>query len=393
VRTLKIGIDARFLTHPKAGGYQTYVQELVAAFNRVQPEHELWIVLAADQPQFVGLSQLRQVVEPVIIPFAGVGWREQWGLPRLARRLRLDLMHYPSNTMPWKPLVPSVATLHDTIAIGRRAVSANLHNALIDAYEAFGVRQVSRNARLVITGSDTAAHDLVAAGVPADRVRIIHHGIREDFWRRPDPAALDEFCQRRGLTRPYLLTMASADRRKNAGAAIEAFARRIDRHPNLTLVVLLTANDLRAELEGMVATSGAAGRVRFLERIPAADMPALYAGASALLFLSLREGFGLPPLESMACGTPVICSNRPPMTTLYGESVVLVEPTDINAVGLAIDRLIDDDSARGQIVSRGRETARQFSWNRAARDTIRVYEEAVGEQSREIASSFGRSTG
>jgi glycosyltransferase involved in cell wall biosynthesis len=306
-----------------------------------------------------------------------VGWREQWSLPRLARRLRLDLVHYPTNTMPWKPLVPSVATLHDTMAIQPHASPPSMRNRLIRSYEGFAVRKTLRNARLVITGTDTVADDLVAAGLPANRVRMIRHGLREDVWRRPNPSAIDEFCDRQGLARPYLLTMTSADRRKNAGMAIEAFAQRMHQYPTLTLVVLLAASDLRRELDETVATSGAGARVRFLERLPAADMPALYAGASAMLFLSLREGFGLPPLESMACGTPVICSNRPPMTTLYGDSVLLVEPTDPDAVAGAIDRVMMDQALRAELVTRGRQTVAQFSWDRAARDTIGVYEEAI----------------
>lgn len=375
--TLRIGIDARFLTHAKSGGYQTYVQELLTAFNRVHPAHELWLILAATEPHLAGVSDLPQVVEPVPIPFAGVGWREQWSLPRLARRLRLDLVHYPTNTMPWKPLVPSIATLHDTMAIQGQASPPSLRSRLIRTYEAFAVRKTLRNARLVITSTDTVAADLVAAGLPANRVRTIRYGLRDDIWRRLDPSAIDEFCDRQGLSRPYLLTMTSADRRKNARTAIEAFAQRMHRYPTLTLVVLLAASDLRRELDETVAASGAASRVRFLERVPAADMPALYAGASATLFLSLREGFGMPPLESMACGTPVICSNREPMTTLYGDSVLLVEPQDPDAVAGAIDRVLVDESLRTQLVSRGRRTAAQFSWDRAARDTIRVYEEAI----------------
>ena len=374
---LRIGIDARFLTHSSLGGYQTYVQELAAAFDRIRPPHEIWLVLAAEGQPVVPIAHLSRLVEPVRVPFVGVAWREQWSLPRVARAARFDVMHYPSNTMPGRPGVPSVATVHDTMALDDRQPARGLRQRLIRRYEGVGVRLALRHARMVITVSDQVARDVVRAGFPSSRVRTVASAVRAGF-SRPDPDAVRSFRARHGLSRPYLLALASADPRKNVETAIAALALATTRHPELTLAILLTSDALGPELRRAAAAHGVAGKVGFMPRLEANEMPLVYAGAEATLFLSLEEGFGLPPLESMACGTPVVCSNRPPMDRLFGSAAILVEPTDAAGIAHSIDRVLGEPGLRSSLVDRGLKRAAESSWDRAAAETIAVYEEAVG---------------
>jgi glycosyltransferase involved in cell wall biosynthesis len=374
---LRIGIDARFLTHPSLGGYQTYVQELAAAFDRIRPAHEIWLVLAADGRPVMPIAHLSRLVQPVRVPFVGVAWREQWSLPRVAAAARFDVMHYPTNTMPGRPRVPSVATVHDTMALDDRQPARGLRQRLIRRYEGVGVRLALRHARMVITVSDQVARDVVRAGFPSSRVRTVASAVGAGF-SRPDPDAVRRFRARHGLGRPYLLALASADPRKNVETAIAALAAASKRHPELTLAILLTSEALGQQLRRAAAAHGLAGKVGFMPRLEAEEMPLLYGGAAATLFLSLEEGFGLPPLESMACGTPVICSNRPPMDRLFGSAALLVDPTDTSGVSAAIDRVLDEPGLRESLIDRGLAKAAEYSWDRAAAETIRVYEEAAG---------------
>jgi glycosyltransferase involved in cell wall biosynthesis len=374
---LRIGVDARFLTHPGVGGYQTYVQELLAAFDRLQPAHEIWLVLAGEGRESVPIAHLPRMIQPVRVPFFGVAWREQWSLPRVARAAHFDVMHYPSNTMPSKPRVRSVATVHDTIALDDRRPARGVRQRLIRRYEGLGVRSTLRNARMVITVSDRVADDVVRAGFPSARVRTVASAVRAAF-RQPGGELVRQFRERHGLDRPYLLALASADPRKNVETAIAALAACTPRRPDLQLAILMTSDALSARLRRNAELRGVAGNVVFVPRLDADEMPLLYAGALATLFLSLEEGFGLPVLESMACGTPVVCSNRPPMDRLFASAAIFAEPTDAGAVAAAINALLDDPGLRKDAVDRGRAKAAEYSWDRAAAETIRVYEEAAG---------------
>jgi glycosyltransferase involved in cell wall biosynthesis len=374
---LRIGIDARFLTHSSRGGYQTYVQELAAAFDRIRPPHEIWLVLATEGRPVVPITHLSRLVQPVRVPVIGVAWREQWSLPRVARAAHFDVMHYPSNTMPGRPGVPSVATVHDTMALDNRQPARGLRQRLIRRYEGVGVRLALRHARMVITVSDRVARDVVRAGFPSSRVRTVASAVRAGF-RRPDPDAVSGFRARHGLHRPYLLALASADPRKNVETAIAALATCVTRRSDLTLAILLTSDALAPQLRRAAAAHGVGANVVFVPRLDAEEMPLLYAGAAATLFLSLEEGFGLPPLESMACGTPAICSNRPPMDQLFGSAAILVDPTQAGGVAAAVERVLDEPGLRDSLIERGLSKAAEFSWDRAAAETIAVYEEAAG---------------
>jgi glycosyltransferase involved in cell wall biosynthesis len=375
--SLRIGIDARFLNHRGLGGYQTYLQELVGAFGRRRLEHELFLILAYPSPSGGGSGWgLTSVVSRVTIPFAGVAWREQVAIPRLARRLRFDLMHFPCNTMPRDASLPAVATIHDTIGLTNRQPTRGLRQGLIRRYERFGVRNSLRRARLVITPSAIVADELAGVGMPASRLRTVHSGIRHSM-RPASGDRLRSFRLRHDLTRPYLLTLASADPRKNVETAIAALSALDGKAADLSLVIVMTNPLLKSRFQSLAAELGVLGRLRFLEALPDDELALCYAGARATLFLSRDEGFGMPPLESMACGTPVICSDLPPMNQLYGDAVLLVDPGRPESVVAALRRLLAEQDLRRGLTTRGFSRAADFSWDRAAEQTIAVYEEAA----------------
>jgi glycosyltransferase involved in cell wall biosynthesis len=374
----RVGIDARYLTHWAVGGYQTYVQELLAALNRIDRSVDIVVFLAEESPNLDKVDRLEKVVQPVRPPFLGIPWREQWTLPRLARRLGLDLMHYPTNTMPSRPLLPSVVTIHDTIVLRSAVTRPGLRNRLTHHYERYGLRNAIRLAEVVVTVSSRSAQDVVAVGGHRERVREIAPGVAAPFGVQPLKSQLDKFRRQHGLSPPYLLTLASSDPRKNVDRAVQAFALSAKRDSSLSLAILLSAAHWKQRLVSLAGRLGVAERVVFLDPLPSTDhMVLLYAGASALVFVSLDEGFGLPPLESMASGTPVICSRRPPMSSLFEGAVLFVDPEDVGSIAAAIQQVTSNEQFRQELADRGRRIAARFTWENTARETIRAYQDAV----------------
>jgi glycosyltransferase involved in cell wall biosynthesis len=373
-----VGIDARYLTHSAVGGYQTYVQELLAAMNRIERSVDIVVFLAKEGRRLDTVDRLEQVVQPVRPPFVGIPWREQWMLPRLARGLGLDLMHYPTNTMPTRPLLPSVVTIHDTIVLRGAVTRPGLRNRLTHYYERYGLRNALRQAEVVITVSSRSAQDIVAVGGHRDRVREIAQGVASPFLVHPTKIQLDEFRRQQGLSPPYLLTLASSDPRKNVDRVVQAFALFAKRDSSLSLAILLSAAHWKEKLGSLAEQLGVAHRIVFLDPLPSThDMVLLYAGASALLFVSLDEGFGLPPLESMASGTPVICSRRPPMSHLFDGAALFVDPEDVASIAAAIQEVTSKGQVRRELAERGRHIAARYTWENTARETIRAYQDAV----------------
>jgi len=302
---------------------------------------------------------------------------EQFGLPALARRDGLALLHYVDHALPlWRRPCPVVITVHD-LAFYRLPTMYNFSRR---HYKQFvGLRSIRRAAR-VITPSVATREEIVAlAGIDPARVTVIPYGLDEQF--RP----LDEAAQRRArtefdLTRPYFLFVGTLQPRKNLRHLIAAFAR-LTQERGLPHELVLVGGEgwLSGDLVRFAGEHRVADRLRLFGSVPQEKLPALYNCSESLVFPSWYEGFGLPPLEAMACGVPVIASDRTSIPEVVGEAGLLVEPQDVTALAAAMGRILDDEELRLRLRRAGPERARQFSWDRAAGATLDVYRQVCGE--------------
>jgi glycosyltransferase involved in cell wall biosynthesis len=263
------------------------------------------------------------------------------GLPRLARGL--DVLHCPTFRGPFRSAVPVVVTVHD-LAVLRHPGSFNQWTR---RYSRLAVPRVARAARRVVAVSEFTRREVVELlRVPEERIRVIPNGVGPPF--EPEGAAA------RG---DYVLAVGTLEPRKNLGAA-EAAAR-------------------RAGIELRVAGARGWGGVEadgWLGRVSDDELAALYRGARCLVYPSLYEGFGLPVLEAMACGTPVVTSAGGATEEVAGGAAVLVDPRDPASIAAGIQEAV---SRRDELAARGLERARAFAWDRVAAETWRVYEEAA----------------
>ncbi|MDQ3875455.1 MAG: glycosyltransferase family 4 protein [Actinomycetota bacterium] len=277
---------------------------------------------------------------------------------------------------------PYVVTVHDLIrhfdAEGARVFihSPNRRDRLCLRLDYLGMRM----AAAIISVSETTRRDLVRLfSIPEERISVVHEGVDHDVFRPRDPRRLDF---------PYVLFVGSEHPRKNLATLLRAFAalKRDWRFHDLKLVKVGAAGGreapFREETLAVVRGLGLEREVVFTERIGDDELVAYYSGACCLVLSSLYEGFGFPPLEAMACGCPAIVSTAGALPEVTGGAGLTVDPEDVVALARAMAAVLDDDGLRRELRGRGLARAREFSWQRAAGETVRVYEVLAGLRER-----------
>jgi len=295
-------------------------------------------------------------------------------LPRRARRLGLDVLHCPVPLAPLRSRVPLVVTAHDAIAWDRpewlTRVNA-VHGRAV-------VGPALRRAAAVLTPSEHARSRLVArAGLDPDRVYVAPWGISPRFSPGPRPDAL---LQGLGVPGPYLLTVGTLQPRKNIEALVQAFERLAEGGAPHHLVVVGARGWLDDALVGLLRSSALAERIHVTGRVSDDDLVRLYRGTECFAFPSRYEGFGFPPLEAMACGAPVVSSDRTSLPEAVGDAALTVDPDDADALERAIGEVLGSPARRAELAARGPQRAAGFTWSRCAERCAAAYRRAIEGQ-------------
>lgn len=379
---MRIGIDARFLTHPQRGGFKTYTQNLVAALAAVDTENEY--VLYVDRPvasptQLVTAPNMALRVVPGTMPLLGMPWREQIGLPAHALKDRIDVLHAPALTAPLGLPCPCVVTIYDTIWLFpdrfSKGGASSRKRALMKRYYQLLPQLAARRAAAIITVSHASGDEIVRhLHVSPERVAVTYLAAAPSFRCMAEDRRRATLRERYGLGPAYILAIGSADPRKNLDTLLRAYAQLpAPIQQRFPLAIVWTHQRLASHLAAHAAALGIEGRLRFLERVSDEDLAQLYSGASAFVFPSLYEGFGLPILEAMSCGAPVVAADNSSIPEIAGDAALLVPAEDPRQMARALLTVLDDPVAREQLVAKGYQRARRFSWARCARETMAVY--------------------
>jgi glycosyltransferase involved in cell wall biosynthesis len=307
-------------------------------------------------------------------------------LSGMARRYRLDLVHDPNGIALLggpRSRTRWIVTLHDAFAY----VQPQLHNRLDNWRYRWMLPRLIRRADSVITVSQCSRQDLIHhLKLPDEQVRVIAEGVDEKFRPIVDERERRQVLARYGIKPPYLLYLGAITARKNITQLLEAFARVCQRHPDLILVVGGKRQWHTDEVDMALAHGESMQQVHFTGYVRDADLPALYSAASAFVFPSSYEGFGLPPLEAMACGTPVITSNTSSLPEVVGDAALTINPSDVDELAAAIERALTDQNLRADLRRRGLARAARFTWERTARETLDAYEHVLqGQTTRSLS--------
>ncbi len=292
-------------------------------------------------------------------------------LPRILAQLRPQVCHFTNSIAPLAAPCPIVVTLHDMslfLSVGTQPLKSLLvARPLIPA--------VARRAAAIITVSHSARRDILRVlRVPPQKVRVIYEAAAPAYRVIHETAELDRVRRKYGLDDPFVLYVGTIEPRKNLGRLAQAFAQARRRGRGERLVLVGQLGWKHAALFKQIEDSGLVDVVRWIGYVPDEDLPALYNLARVVAFPSLYEGFGLPVIEGMACGAPVLTSNRSSMAELGAGAALLVDPTEPDALADGLVRMLADAALREELRTAGLARAAQFSWARAAEETVRVYE-------------------
>lgn len=354
-------------------GVVRYTFELVQALEpRLGSALTVFLTRAPDGLDGLGVSVMRAPF-PTPNEYARALW-EQSVVPLQVARLRPDVYHSPNYILPLALNRPSVVTIHDLAYLDRSIHRLRSH-LYISRLGALAVRKATR----VICVSAYTRDQLLRIYPAAEaKVRVVGEGIDERF-HPAGPDEVEAVRRRHGLERPYLLFVGTVEPRKNLARLIQAFGHAVRRSGLPHELVLAGGRGWKdAAIYDAWGASAVKDRIRFLGYVADGDLPPLYSGAEVLCYPSLEEGFGLPPLEAMACGTPVLTSDRSALPEVTGEAALLVDPLDEEAIACGLERLGTSGGLRSDLARRGLERAARFRWDRVATETLAVYTEAAG---------------
>lgn len=354
---MRVAFDASSMRGQKTG-IGTYTEHLLRALRDVALE-----VAIVELDDGAGVNQ--RTDQRIL--------REQFILPRLVRRARANILHLTGFAAPLRAACPVVLTVHDLIGVLFAEHFPPVSRFYWSRYLPFTLRFATR----LIADSENTRDDIShLLKIPAARVRVIPPGRDERFQPIEDARALEQTRAELGLPAQFVLFVSTLEPRKGVDTLLAAFARAADEIASDLVIVGKRGWDWEKTLM-QIEHLGLTARVHLLDYVPFEKLPLVYNLARALVFPSRYEGFGLPPLEAMACGTPVICSDAASLPEVVGEAGILLAPDDVAGFARAIMQVVSNANLRAQLRERGLRQAAKFSWARTAREMVQVYREIL----------------
>ncbi len=368
---MRIAVDGHTIG-TTLGGNVTYITNLIESLADLDPTNEYILYVALDEAvrRFAGRwANVR--VKQLDVGGSRIA-RFFYSFRKVIAEDRPDVFFVQFNA-PAKVKCRIVAEIHD-LSFEHVPETFRWHE---HPRMKFTTRRTARNADHVITCSEYTRRDIIKTyKLRPAKVTAIHLAAAKRF----SPVAYDEITRVRakyGLPSEFILAVGSIQPRKNLGRLIDAYSllsRRMDTPP---LVLAGKKAWLYKESIAAVARSGFSDKILLPGFVPDEDLPAMYSAATVFVYPSFFEGFGLPPLEAMQCGTPVITGNRTSLPEILGDAGVMVDPYDVSSLADAVERLLRDQAVRAELGRRGIEQAKRFSWENTARDTLKVFEKVV----------------
>jgi glycosyltransferase involved in cell wall biosynthesis len=378
---LNIVIDARRI---RDFGIGTYIRSLVHALGALDTKNRYTLVTGPAEARL--LAGLPENFRSAVYARNDHSVLDHAAFPVYLRGLHPDLVHIPLNRVPMLMIKPYVVTIHDMANLFFEEEYGNVRMQL----RRFRFRRGLKRANRVIAVSDATRRDVeTVMGVPPERIRRVYNAPDPGFRAEHAAGSPDEkhrIMERYQINYPFLLYAGNIRRHKNVPRLVEAFAvvrEQLASHPlykDLRLVIIGDTISQYPAVRQTVIKSRVEPVVRFLGFVPFETLRCFYETAAAFVFPSRYEGFGLPPLEAMACGAPVVASNVSSLPEVVGDAAILVNPENVFDIARGIRDVLLDDALREELIRRGRLQASRFSWERTASQVLEIYLEAAAER-------------
>lgn len=360
---MRIAIEAQRIFRRNKHGMDFVILEIIRCLQKLDHVNEYWVFVAPGED--VCLEQTPNFHIVVL----GSGFYPLWEqvlLPAAVRRVKADVLHCTSNTAPLFPGVPLVVTLHDVICLEKEnGSSKSLYQKMGRIYSRFVVPKVMRICRKVVTVSHYEKERILEKlNLPSEMVKVVHNGFGEEFNIRASSSSRD-----------YILFLGATAPKKNTRGTLQAYGLYVDKsRRKLPLKIADLSREHVKEYLAEIGRQDLNDRIICTGYVPHSELPALYGGASAFLYTSFRESFGIPQLEAMGCGTPVVVSDKSALPEVAGPGAVYADPYEPESIALKLLKLEDDESFRAAAVEYGLERVKEFSWEKSATLMLSIYE-------------------
>ncbi len=354
------------------GGTRISILNLISNVAAVDQETRYLVMLSSEEPELKRFPNVEQIVVPTANRFLA-RLDLQMRMPGLVRREHVELVHFTKNLGIFGLPCPYVVTMHDL-------TSFLMKNSLADVVYYRWVEPITlRGAARLVAVSQDAARDIARTyGIPRQNIEVVYWAADDRFGPAIEPERIDNVRRCYRLPRRYILFIGRLAKKKNLPTLLRALAELYARMPDAPGLVVAGPpypQSSDTESASLVQTLGLGDRVQFVGGVPDEEVPALYAGAELYVLPSLHEGFGIPLLEAMACGTPVITTRGGSLPEVAGDGALVVDdPLDVAGFASAIERVLSDRVLRQDLIRRGYARAAEFSWARTTRNMLAVYD-------------------
>lgn len=375
---MRIGIEAQRIFRQKKHGMDIVILEILRQLQQIKTPHEYFVYAQPykDKSTLYSTENVKvRLTGQTLYPI----W-EQYILPKESKKDKVDLLHCTSNTAPININVPLVVTIHDIIYLEKQVSNKGIfYQKLGGTYRRWNVPQIAQKASMIVTVSNYERNRIIERlNLPEEKVRTIYNACSSHFANEYSVGELEAFSKQMNLPERFVLLLGNTDPKKNLPNVIRTLGLLYERKQlDFTLVITDFKREHLLPLLKEQNNEHLLKHIMLVGYIINQELPKLYKLAQLFLYPSLRESFGIPILEAMQCGTPIITSNTSAMPEIAGEGAVLIDPTQIEEIAEKIVSLLSNTKMRAQVITYGLERVKLFSWKQTAEQVLGVYNEIL----------------
>lgn len=370
---MRIGIEAQRIFRPKKHGMDVVAIELIKNLQEIDNRNEYTIFGREGVNDIIPETSNFHI--DAFSAFSYADW-EQINLVRKIKKKKPDLLYCTANTAPLFLDIPLIITLHDIIYLEQVDFKGTAYQNLGNLYRRFIVPKIVKKAALVLTVSEFEKENIIRRlNVPEEKVQVIYNGVGPQFTTNYSSQEIEEFRSRHNLPEQFIMFLGNTAPKKNTKNVIKAYVEFCLQHKEAVPLVLLDyKKELVIKILEELKQLPLLPQFVFPGYVPYRQIPLMYNAATLFLYPSLRESFGLPILEAMACGVPVITSNTSSMPEVAGNAAALVDPFDFKDLADALARVLLNKEVRDRYIEKGLQRAKEFTWRNSAEKLLRIYE-------------------
>jgi glycosyltransferase involved in cell wall biosynthesis len=370
---MRIGIEAQRIFRPRKYGMDVVAIELIKNLQEIDKQND-YVVFSRKGVDDNTIKETSNFHIEKFSSFTYADW-EQVQLPIRIKKQKLDLLHCTANTAPLFSSVPLLLTLHDLIFLENVDSGGSTYQNLGNLYRRLLVPKIVKRADLILTVSEFEKENILRRlSLPEEKVKVLYNGVSSKFNNQYGTGQIDKLRAKYNLPPQYIMFMGNTIPRKNTLNVVKAFVDFCcaQKH-NIPLVILNYKKELVVKILEELKQPSLIHRFIFPGYVSDDEVPLMYNAATLFLYPSLREGFGLPILEAMACGVPVITSTTSSMPEIAGDAAVTVDPFNYKEISMAMEKLLTDENLRASYNEKGLQRAKLFTWQASAEKLVSIY--------------------